>query len=309
MFGYVRPSAARLTEEDQRRFGAVYCGLCRQLGERYGQAARMILNYDFTFLAVLLWQGEVPEPIHRGCVAHPFAGRDYVPGNDALALAADESVILAWWQAQDALADPGKGKTKYRAASLALKGAYRRARPEKNGQVGIANRIFEMYLLNLFMTEEAVKSEVYLKGDTDRIGFIKGNRLDMDLILKKFVEYFTEICNEKDAAFVEKNGRKFFLLYLKPIINGTGNYYLEAQTRDARRTNVIVDYLGGQFIIELKIWHGSEYNERGEQQLMDYLEYYHKDKGYMLSFNFNQRKEIGVKEIRIGNRTIVEAVV
>ena len=133
MFGYVRPSAARLTEEDRRRFGAVYCGLCRQLGERYGQAARMILNYDFTFLAVLLWQGDAPEPLHRGCVAHPFAGRDYFPGNDALALAADESVILAWWQAQDALADPGKGKTKYRAASLALKGAYRRARERRPG--------------------------------------------------------------------------------------------------------------------------------------------------------------------------------
>lgn len=104
-------------------------------------------------------------------------------------------------------------------------------------------------------------------------------------------------------------GRKFFLLYLKPIINGTGNYYLEAQTRDARRTDVIVDYLGEQFIVELKIWHGSEYNERGEKQLADYLEYYHKDKGYMLSFNFNQKKEVGVKEIRVGNRTIVEAVV
>ena len=133
MFGYVRPSSARLTEEDQRRFGAVYCGLCRQLGERYGQAARMILNYDFTFLAVLLWQGDVPAPFHRGCVAHPFAGRDYFPGNDALALAADESVILAWWQAQDALTDPGGGKAKYRAASLALQGAYRRARERRPG--------------------------------------------------------------------------------------------------------------------------------------------------------------------------------
>lgn len=180
---------------------------------------------------------------------------------------------------------------------------------EKNGQVAVANRIFEMYLLNFFMTEEAVKSEVYLRGDTDRIQFIKGNRLDMDLVLQKFVEYFTEICSEKDAAFVEKNGRKFFLLYLKPIINGRGNYYLEAQTRDARRTDVIVDYLGEQFIVELKIWHGSEYNERGEQQLAEYLEYYHKDKGYMLSFNFNQKKEIGVRKIQVGGKTIVEAVV
>ena len=60
-------------------------------------------------------------------MAHPFAGRDYYPGNPALELAADESVILSWWQMRDALSDPGRGKSKYRAASLALKGAYCRA--------------------------------------------------------------------------------------------------------------------------------------------------------------------------------------
>ena len=70
-----------------------------------------------------------------------------------------------------------------------------------------------------------------------------------------------------------------------------------------------MDYLGEQFIIELKIWRGNEYNERGERQLADYLEYYRKDRGYLLSFNFNQKKEIGVKELQIGDKTIVEAVV
>ena len=70
-----------------------------------------------------------------------------------------------------------------------------------------------------------------------------------------------------------------------------------------------MDYLGEQFIIEMKIWHGNEYNERGEEQLAGYLDYYHKEKGYMLSFNFNQNKEIGVREIKVGNKTIVEAVV
>ena len=131
MFGYVRPSLGRLSEEDKARFGAAYCGLCRTLGERYGQAARMILNYDFTFLAILLWPGEEPEALHRGCVAHPFKGRDYYPGNPALELAADESVILFWWQLRDALEDPGKGKAKYRAAALALKSAYRKARDRR----------------------------------------------------------------------------------------------------------------------------------------------------------------------------------
>lgn len=180
---------------------------------------------------------------------------------------------------------------------------------EENGRVTVANRLFEMCLLNMFMAREAIRSDVYAQGGSDRIGFIKNNQLDMDLVLEKFVAYFTEIYSQKDMKFIEKYGRKFFLLYLKPIINGSGNYYLEAQTRDERRTDVIVDYLGEQFIVELKIWHGDEYNERGEQQLVDYLDYYHKDKGYMLSFNFNKKKEVGVKTITVGDKTVVEAVV
>lgn len=180
---------------------------------------------------------------------------------------------------------------------------------DMGGRVAVANRIFEMRLLNLFVTREAIRSEIYAKGEGDRNQFVRDGRLDMDAVMQKFVEYFSDIWSKNDEEFVERYGRKFFLLYLKPIINGTGNYYIEAETRDLRRTDVIVDYLGEQFIVELKIWHGSEYNERGEQQLVDYLEYYHKDKGYMLSFNFNQKKEVGVKTITVGDKTVVEAVV
>jgi len=46
---------------------------------------------------------------------------------------------------------------------------------------------------------------------------------------------------------------------------------------------------------EIKIWHGNEYNERGESQLMEYLDYFHQKKGYMLSFNFNKKKRNGRK--------------
>ena len=180
---------------------------------------------------------------------------------------------------------------------------------EINGQIAISNRIFEMYLLNMFMAEEAVSSEPFRYGQRDINQFIRGGRLNMDLVLKKFVEYFTDIYGENDEKFVEAYGRKFFLLYLKPIINGTGNYYLEAQTRDAKRTDVIVDYAGEQFVVELKIWHGNEYNEQGEEQLAEYLDYYHLDKGYLLSFNFNKKKTPGVTEVKIGDKTIVEAVV
>lgn len=129
MFGYVRPSQRHLTEADERRFKAVYCGLCRTLGERYGLAARFILNYDLAFLALLLSKPEEPELLSRNCIAHPFHQREYCPGNEAMDLAADCSVILSWWQIQDALSDGDSGKrTRYRAAELALKGAYRKAR-------------------------------------------------------------------------------------------------------------------------------------------------------------------------------------
>lgn len=179
----------------------------------------------------------------------------------------------------------------------------------RGNQVVIANRIFEMGLLNMFITEEALQSDSYRRGECDKPRFIQNDRLDMKRVMEKFVEYFHEIYGENDERFIEKYGRKFFLLYLKPIINGTGNYYMEAQTRDAGRTDLIVDYRGEQFIVEMKIWHGNEYNERGEEQLVGYLDYFHQKKGYMLSFNFNKKKEIGVKTIMAGEKVIVEAVV
>ena len=42
---------------------------------------------------------------------------------------------------------------------------------------------------------------------------------------------------------------------------------------------------------------------------MDYLEYFHLKKGYMLSFNFNKKKVIGVKDVILGDKVLVEAVV
>lgn len=184
----------------------------------------------------------------------------------------------------------------------------------QNGKVQVANRIFETRLYNYFLSETELSGtdsskEIGNMAKRYRNYFIHDGMLDMDTVMRRFVETFADIYGLENAKFVEEYGRKLFLLYLKPIINGTGNYYIEAQTRDERRTDVIVDYLGEQFIIELKIWRGNEYNERGEKQLTDYLDYYHKNKGYLLSFNFNQQKEVGVKEIRIGDKVIVEAVV
>lgn len=187
---------------------------------------------------------------------------------------------------------------------------------EVNGKVAVFNRIFETWFYNLFVSEASIsgKSEICSEGSKDREIFIKENgELDMPLILERFIFHFTDLYGDKDGnfdtKFVENEGRKFFLFFLKPIINGTGNYYVEARTRNERRTDVIVDYLGKQYIIELKIWRGDKYQKDGEQQTLDYLNYYNLQTGYMLIFNFNQNKQQGVFEKKIGGKTVFEAFV
>ncbi len=131
----------------------------------------------------------------------------------------------------------------------------------------------------------------------------------MRLILERFTEHFHDLYADSSETFIEESGRKLFLLYLRPIINGIGNYYIESRTRSMGRTDLIVDYRGEQLIIEMKIWRGQEYHTRGEQQIIGYLEDYHQNKGYMLSFCFNKKKQIGVQEVVIGDKTVIEAIV
>ena len=180
---------------------------------------------------------------------------------------------------------------------------------DKNGIVAVANRIFETQFYDMFLAEMAVNNKMYMETASNRNQFIVSGMLQMDLVMKKFYEYYEEIYSDNDQKFIEENGRKLFLLYLKPIINGTGNYYIEARTRDNRRTDIIIDYKGKQFIIELKIWRGNEYHMRGEEQLFEYLEYYKQDRGYLLSFNFNKNKKRGIQNLEYQGKRILEVIV
>ena len=180
----------------------------------------------------------------------------------------------------------------------------------EHGTIAITNRIFETRLYNLYLsTAELQKQHLYLSALQDKSQFIVDGHLNMHRVLEKFAEHFNDLYHDCNETFIEEIGRKYFLLYLRPIINGIGNYYIEARTRNLGRTDIIVDYRGEQYIIKMKIWRGNEYNLRGEKQLLRYLDDYHKEKGYMISFNFNQNKQIGVHEIVIGNKVLVEAVV
>ena len=129
MFGYVRPAAQRLDETELRRFRSAYCGLCHTLGRRYGFAARWLLNFDFTLLAILLSLGAPVSCSRRRCAAHPCRGCRAMDASPALSRAAAYSVVLAWWQLRDHIADHGFFTgLPYRLAALLTRRAYRKAR-------------------------------------------------------------------------------------------------------------------------------------------------------------------------------------
>ena len=179
-----------------------------------------------------------------------------------------------------------------------------------DSNVVIANRVFETRLYNNYLLKyDAQNSDIYFAGSSQKNQFVVDGHLNMRKVLEKFVETFDYLYGDQEEVFLEETGRKYFMLFLRPIINGTGNCYVEAETRNRERMDIVIDYNGEQHICELKIWRGNAYKERGEEQLSDYHDYYHLKKGYMLSFNFNKKKEIGVKDIVFGDKLLVEAVV
>ena len=107
MYGYVRPLKGELKVSEYEQFKAMYCGLCHRLKERCGFAARFVVNYDFTFLAMLLSEADCVSTKSCRCAASPIKKKKCCCSDPALDTAADYSVILAHWKLRDALADDG----------------------------------------------------------------------------------------------------------------------------------------------------------------------------------------------------------
>ncbi|MCD8132600.1 MAG: ATP-binding protein [Clostridiales bacterium] len=178
-----------------------------------------------------------------------------------------------------------------------------------NGRVAVSNRIFEVVLYDYFLSEEETGNITKKDAELNKSQFITNGHLDMETVLRKFAEHYSSVYADNDQKFVEKFARKIFLMYLKPIINGTGNYYIEAQTRDEKRTDIIVDYHAEQFLVETKIWYGPKYNNDGEKQLCGYLDRLNLKKGYLLTFSFNKNKKSGIQERTFGDKVLLEITV
>ena len=61
MYGYINCNKAGLSAEEIGRYQSVYCGLCNELKDSFGQIERLSLSYDMTFLILLLSSLYEPE--------------------------------------------------------------------------------------------------------------------------------------------------------------------------------------------------------------------------------------------------------
>lgn len=130
MFGYIRPVRDELKVREFEQFKACYCGMCHTLGREYGPVARMVLNYDFTFLAMLLWEdADAPAIEHRRCISSPCRKKACCCPNGAMTTAAGHSVILAYYKLVDSVRDSSFWRSlPYRVAVIVMHRAFKKAK-------------------------------------------------------------------------------------------------------------------------------------------------------------------------------------
>ena len=108
MFGYVIARKETLSEEQLARYRGCYCGLCHGLKEHYGSLHRLALNYDMTFLILVLSALYEPEERQdsKRCAVHPAKPQAFWQ-NDFTAYGADLTVALTYHKLRDDWLDEG----------------------------------------------------------------------------------------------------------------------------------------------------------------------------------------------------------
>jgi hypothetical protein len=160
---------------------------------------------------------------------------------------------------------------------------------ERQEKAVIHNRIYAEVIANYMAVKVELKEA---KNATDVAGGYKNddNTLNMEMILRGFQIFMKKEYNKKDRDFLEKNGRLVFLAFLKPIINGGGYDFKEPQVSDEKRLDIAVTYLRDKFIVEMKLWRGPKYHEKGLVQLSDYLDTQGLKEGYLIIFDHSEVK-------------------
>ena len=114
MFGYVRTDTPYLYVKDDTLYKAMYCGLCKGIGASCGQAARMGLSYDVTFLSVILHNiAGLDVKIEKShCLTHCIRARKMAEVDEMSKQLGAFNTALVYYKFTDDIADGDKGRGK-----------------------------------------------------------------------------------------------------------------------------------------------------------------------------------------------------
>lgn len=114
MFGYVRADTPYLYIKDDNLYRAMYCGVCKGIGQVCGHAARMGLSYDVTFLSVILHNiAGIDVKIEKShCLTHCIRSRQMAEVDEMTRQLGALNTILVYYKYTDDIADGDKGRGK-----------------------------------------------------------------------------------------------------------------------------------------------------------------------------------------------------
>jgi len=175
---------------------------------------------------------------------------------------------------------------------------------ERDGGMSIANRVYEQRIATYLQSKKET-SELSQTHSVVDIGYVVAGSLNVEHVLHKFQEFMREHHSDRDASFLEREGRLIFMSFLKPIINGHGFMWKEPMVGDERRMDLVVTFGSRQKeVVELKIRRGDAYHQEGLQQLSDYLDFQGLTSGYLVIFDLRQSREMKCEDIRFAGKAI-----
>jgi hypothetical protein len=178
----------------------------------------------------------------------------------------------------------------------------------KNWRTAVSNALFETILYDYFISIAETSGRITPYTE-DKSLLIQDGHLVMSAVLNRFAALMQSEYRDEDGSFIEHHERLLFLSFLKSIINGSGQYTIEPETRDWSRMDLVVFYGGEEHIVELKIWHGEQAATEAYDQLAGYLIAREQREGYLLSFCDNQKAPREGKTITHNGCKIIEVIV
>lgn len=158
---------------------------------------------------------------------------------------------------------------------------------EKQGKTVIHNRVYEQLLYNYMASKLETSGKIGIYVGTNYID--EQGDLNVEAVIRKFQQFMKEQYSSKDTSFIERNGRLLFLAFLKPIINNRGFDFKEVEVSEEKRLDIVITFGSMKYIVELKVWQGEKYHQKGIEQLCSYLDRQNETRGYLLIFDFRKK--------------------